>query len=45
MPSEVDRRTAAGLLILRLFLGIFLLQWSVEKLILPNATVRIAQNF
>jgi hypothetical protein len=22
-----------------------LLQWSIEKLILPNATIRIAQNF
>jgi hypothetical protein len=45
MPSDVNRRTAAGLLILRLFLGIFLLQWSIEKLILPNATIRIAQHF
>jgi putative oxidoreductase len=45
MIPAADRRIAAGLLILRFFLGIFLLQWSVEKLILPGATARIAQNF
>lgn len=45
MPHDGDRHTAAALLILRFFLGIFLLQWSVEKLILPNATLRVAQNF
>ena len=45
MPPETDRRVAAALLILRLFLGIFLLQWSIEKLILPGATIRIAQTF
>src|SRR6266540_6244497 len=45
MFPAADRRIAAGLLILRFFLGIFLLQWSVEKLILPGATARIAQNF
>ena len=45
MVPDVDRRAATGLLILRFFLGIFLLQWSVEKLILPGATIRIAQNF
>ena len=36
---------AAGLLILRFFLGIFLLQWSVEKLILPTSAIRISQSF
>lgn len=30
---------AAGLLILRFFLGIFLLQWSIEKLILPTSAI------
>src|SRR5262249_4011222 len=35
----------AALLILRFFLAIFLLQWSVEKLILPDAAARIASNF
>lgn len=38
-------RNAAALLVLRFFLGIFLLQWSVEKLILPNSAVRISQGF
>jgi hypothetical protein len=45
MFPATDKRTAAALLILRFFLGIFLLQWSIEKLILPSATVRIAQGF
>jgi putative oxidoreductase len=45
MLPAIDRRAATGLLILRFFLGIFLLQWSLEKLILPGATIRIAQNF
>jgi putative oxidoreductase len=44
MFPATDRRAAAGLLILRFFLGIFLLQWSIEKLILPDATARIGQN-
>ena len=45
MFSATDRRIATALLILRFFLGIFLLQWSIEKLVLPSATIRIAQNF
>jgi putative oxidoreductase len=42
---ELDRHIPAALLILRFFLALFLLQWSIEKLILPNATASIAQNF
>lgn len=45
MSPKTDRRVAAGLLILRFFLGIFLLQWSIEKIFLPSATIRIAQGF
>ena len=45
MASSNDGRNAAGLLILRFFLGIFLLQWSIEKLILPGSAVRISQGF
>ncbi len=45
MFPTTDRRAAIALLILRFFLGIFLLEWSVEKLILPSATARIAQSF
>jgi len=45
MHGESDRQVAAGLLILRFFLGIFLLQWSIEKLILPTATESIARGF
>ena len=43
--SSGNARNAAGLLILRFFLGIFLLQWSIEKLILPTSAVRISQSF
>jgi uncharacterized membrane protein YphA (DoxX/SURF4 family) len=39
------KTTGAALLILRFFLTVFLLQWSVEKLIMPSATIRIAQSF
>src|SRR6266540_7039127 len=42
---DTDKRAATALLILRFFLAIFLLQWSVEKLILPSAAIRIAQGF
>jgi putative oxidoreductase len=45
MSLVTERRVAAALLILRFFLGVFLLQWSIEKLIIPSATIRIAQNF
>ena len=45
MSPELDKRIPAALLILRFFLGIFLLQWSIEKLILPDAAARIAGNF
>jgi uncharacterized membrane protein YphA (DoxX/SURF4 family) len=45
MSPELDKRIPAALLILRFFLAIFLLQWSIEKLILPNATAGIARNF
>ena len=42
MSPELDKRIPAALLILRFFLAIFLLQWSIEKLILPDAAARIA---
>jgi|SRR5262245_45188714 len=45
MSPEIDNRIPAALLILRFSLAIFLLQWSIEKLILPEAAQRIASNF
>jgi putative oxidoreductase len=45
MLPETDRRVPAALLILRFFLAIFLLQWSIEKLILPDAAAHIANSF
>ncbi len=45
MFPVTDRRAAVALLILRFFLGLFLTLWSIEKLILPDAAARIAQNF
>jgi len=45
MPSIDDRRVATALLILRFFLALFLILWGIDKLILPEAPIRIAQNF
>jgi putative oxidoreductase len=45
MAQATDNTAAVALLILRFFLGIFLLQWSIEKLVLPSSAIRIAQNF
>src|SRR5260370_36105164 len=45
MPLQLARRLTASLLLRRFFLGIFLLQWSIEKLILPDAAARIASSF
>jgi len=45
MSPEIDKRIPTALFILRFFLALFLALWSVEKLILPEATIRIAQNF
>jgi uncharacterized membrane protein YphA (DoxX/SURF4 family) len=45
MSPEINKRIPAALLILRFFLAIFLLQWSVEKLILPDSAARIARGF
>src|SRR5713101_1079943 len=45
MSPEIDKRIPAALLVLRFFLAVFLLQWSIEKLILPNAAASIARNF
>jgi putative oxidoreductase len=45
MSPELDKRVPLALLILRVFLAIFLLQWSIEKLIMPNAAASIARNF
>ena len=45
MSPAFDKRIPAALLILRFFLATFLLQWSIEKLILPGAAARIASNF
>ena len=45
MSPEIDRRIPVALFILRFFLAIFLLQWSIEKLILPDAAARIALGF
>ena len=45
MSPQFDKRIPAALLILRFFLAIFLLQWSIEKLVLPDAAARIALGF
>ncbi|HLF12950.1 MAG TPA: DoxX family membrane protein [Gammaproteobacteria bacterium] len=45
MIGDNDRRTAVALLILRLSLGIFLLQWSLEKFIAPSSAAGVAKAF
>ena len=40
-----QRRAAIAVLIMRLTLGIFLLLWSVGKLVVPSSTVQIASHF
>lgn len=40
-----QRRAAIAVLIMRLTLGIFLLQWSLGKIVVPSSTVRIASHF
>ena len=45
MHPASDKTTATALLILRLTLGLFLLLWSIEKLILPSAAAGIAAHF
>ena len=45
MSPAIDKRIPAALFVLRFFLAIFLLQWSIEKLILPEAAQRIASGF
>lgn len=42
---ELPRSTAIAVLTMRLTLGLFLLQWSIEKLVSPSVTVRITANF
>ena len=39
--SDRDRRLQVGLLVLRLTLGIFFLQWAIEKFVNPGRTLRI----
>jgi len=40
-----ERRLAIALLALRLSLGIFMLQWAVEKFVVPGTTQAIIRNF
>ena len=46
MPDEVLRTALArALLVLRITLGLFLLQWGVEKFVVPANTVGIWAHF
>jgi uncharacterized membrane protein YphA (DoxX/SURF4 family) len=44
-PTPQGRRIALALLILRITLGLFLLLWGLEKLIIPERTVGIYDHF
>ena len=41
----IANRTGLALLILRVGLGVFLLLWSIDKLVEPESTVRIFEHF
>lgn len=43
--SPQDRKIALALLILRISLGVFLLLWGLEKIIIPERTVGIYDKF
>jgi uncharacterized membrane protein YphA (DoxX/SURF4 family) len=43
--DQSNKQAAIGLLVLRMTLGYFLLLWSLEKLLVPSATIRIAKGF
>ncbi len=44
MTTETSR-LAASLLLLRLTLGVFFLQWGIEKFVVPATTTAIFRNF
>ncbi|MBX9751725.1 MAG: DoxX family membrane protein [Roseococcus sp.] len=41
----LETRLPVALLVLRLTLGVFLLQWGVEKFVVPGTTLAIFRNF
>jgi putative oxidoreductase len=41
----LETRLPLALLVLRLTLGLFLLQWGVEKFVVPGTTLAIFRNF
>jgi putative oxidoreductase len=43
--DQPNKQAAIGLLVLRLTLGYFLLLWSLEKLLVPRASIGIAKAF
>ncbi|TDI61737.1 MAG: hypothetical protein E2O92_02415 [Alphaproteobacteria bacterium] len=43
--STIDQRAQIPLLILRITLGLFLLQWGIEKFVLPDTTAMIFAGF
>lgn len=41
MDSALADRLAVGLFVMRIVLGLFMLQWTIEKFVLPKATTMI----
>jgi putative oxidoreductase len=41
----LESRLALALLVLRVTLGLFLLQWGIEKFVVPGTTLAIFRNF
>ena len=45
VTSSTNGRLPACLLLLRITLGLFLLQWGIEKFVVPAGTISIGQGF
>jgi uncharacterized membrane protein YphA (DoxX/SURF4 family) len=45
MDESLNRALSSALLVLRVTLGLFLLQWGVEKFVAPQSTRQIWQQF
>ena len=43
--NETDQRLQMPLLILRITIGLFMLQWGVEKFVLPDTAAGIFSHF
>ncbi|MFQ5659828.1 MAG: hypothetical protein ACE5GZ_05335 [Gammaproteobacteria bacterium] len=45
LNGELARRLPSGLFVLRIVLGLFMLQWTIEKFVLPQTTAHIMEKY